>query len=98
MKVIYQCFEAPGAAFPSSHVAIAICTLYFSWRYLPRIRVPHGIVVVLLCLSTVYCRYHYAIDVLAGALTAMTLIPVGNWLYFKFRQRQRLEPAHDRTD
>ena len=98
MKVIYLYFEAPGAAFPSSHVAIAICTLYFSWRYLPRIRVPHGIVVVLLCLSTVYCRYHYAIDVLAGALTAITLIPVSNWLYFKFRQRQRLDPAHDRSD
>jgi len=34
----------------------------------------------------VYCRYHYAVDVLAGALAAAGLIPVGNWLYFRFRQ------------
>ena len=41
---------------------------------------------LLLCLSTVYCRYHYLVDVLAGLLTAAALVPLGNWLYFKFRR------------
>lgn len=81
MAFIYRTFEAPGAAFPSSHVAIAITTLFFSFRYLPRIRFIHLVVVVLLCLSTVYCRYHYVIDVAAGALTAAVLVPIANWLY-----------------
>ena len=31
-------FEAPGAGFPSSHVAVALCTVYFSFRYLRPIR------------------------------------------------------------
>ena len=88
MAVIYRYFEAPGAAFPSSHVAIAIATLYFSNLYLRRIRHAHGVMVVLLCLSTVYCRYHYVVDVFAGALTAAVLIPLGNGLYLKFRQLQ----------
>src|SRR5437660_897436 len=69
MGWIYRGFEAPGAAFPSSHVAAAFCTLFFSFRYLPRIRYAHLAVVLLLCLSTVYCRYHYALDVLAGLVT-----------------------------
>jgi membrane-associated phospholipid phosphatase len=86
MAFIYRVFEAPGAAFPSSHVAIALCTLFFSFRYLRPIRWVHLVVVVLLCLSTVYCRYHYVVDVVAGLLTATILIPLGNWLYLKFRR------------
>jgi membrane-associated phospholipid phosphatase len=83
MAFIYRVFEAPGAAFPSSHVAIALCTVYFSFRYLRPIRYPHLVVAILLCLATIYCRYHYAVDVLAGVLTAAILVPLGNWLYQK---------------
>jgi membrane-associated phospholipid phosphatase len=36
-------------------------------------------------MATIYCRYHYAVDVIAGGLTAAVLIPIGNRLYFKFR-------------
>jgi membrane-associated phospholipid phosphatase len=81
MQLIYRYFEGHGAAFPSSHVAVAICTLYFTWRYLPRRRVLHLSAVVALCFSTVYCRYHYAVDVLAGVLTAAIVIPLGESLY-----------------
>ena len=83
MKLIYDCVETSGAAFPSSHVAVAICTLWFSWRLIPKIRWIHLVVVILLCASTVYCRYHYVVDVFAGALTAAILIPLGEWLYRK---------------
>jgi membrane-associated phospholipid phosphatase len=84
MAWIYQVFEAPGAALPSSHVAVALCTVSFSFRYLRPIRYVHLAVACLLCLSTVYCRYHYVVDVLAGLLTAALVVPLGNWLYFKF--------------
>lgn len=81
MAFIYRVFEAPGAALPSSHVAIALCTVYFSFRYLRAIRYIHLVAAVLLCLATVYCRYHYGIDVLTGILTTAVLLPVANWLY-----------------
>lgn len=88
MRWVYRVFEAPGAALPSSHVAVALCTVYFSFRYLPRIRYVHLAVAVLLCFSTVYCRYHYLLDVVAGLVAAAVLIPMGNWLYFKFDNRR----------
>jgi membrane-associated phospholipid phosphatase len=91
MALIYRMFEGPGAAFPSSHVVIAIATVFFSFRYLRPIRWPHFAVAILLCLATVYCRYHYVVDVVAGVLTAAVLIPLGNWLYFKF-------PADSQTE
>jgi membrane-associated phospholipid phosphatase len=81
MKFIYRHFEAHGAAFPSSHVAISICTLWFSWRYVPRIRYIHLVVVTLLILSTVYCRYHYIVDVFGGAAAVAILMPLGGTLY-----------------
>ncbi len=84
MLLIYRLFEAPGAAFPSSHVAVAISTVVFSFRYLRRIRWIHFAVMILLCASTVYCRYHYVIDVAAGALTAAILVPLANGLYRRF--------------
>lgn len=84
MAWIYHNFESPGAAMPSSHVAIALTTVYFSFRYLPKIRWVHATVALLLCLSTIYCRYHYAIDVFAGVLTTLILLPIGEALYKKF--------------
>lgn len=86
MAWIYRVFESPGAAFPSSHVAIALTTVYFSFRYLPRIRFVHLGVAILLCISTMYCHYHYGVDVIAGALTALLLIPLANKLYFRFEK------------
>ncbi len=88
MKVIYRYFEGHGAAFPSSHVAVAIGTLYFTWRYLPYLRWLHLITVLLLSLSTVYCRYHYAVDVFAGAITAAILLPLGDFIYKKVQKRR----------
>jgi membrane-associated phospholipid phosphatase len=91
MAWVYRVFEAPGAALPSSHVAVALCTVYFSFRYLRPIRYLHLAAAILLCLSTIYCRYHYGLDVLAGVVTAAVVIPLGNWLYFKFEPRLEKE-------
>jgi len=93
MDVVYATFEPSGAAFPSSHVAVAIVTATFSWRYLPRIRVLHWIVVVMLSISTVYCRYHYVADVLAGALAAVVLIPIAERLYRRYGESPTAPPT-----
>lgn len=54
-------------AFPSGHTAVALMTLYYSWRSgekaLGMTLLP---VVTALVISTVYLRYHYVIDVVAG--------------------------------
>ncbi len=84
MAIIYRIFESGGAAFPSSHVAAALCTLFFSWKYLPRVRHLILAATVALSFATVYCRYHYAVDVFAGGATAAVLIPVGEWLYRRY--------------
>jgi len=92
MAVIYELFEAPGAAFPSSHVAVSLCTVYFSFKYLPRIRIIHLVMALLLCASTIYCRYHYIVDVVGGVITVAILLPLGNFLYWKFERKAGPDP------
>ena len=62
-------------AFPSGHTAVALMTLYYAWEkkegLLAGILLP---VASALVFSTVYLRYHYVIDVIAGiALTGVTI-------------------------
>lgn len=55
-----------GAAFPSAHVAGSMVAILASWRYrrwLFWICLPFF---VSMCIATVYGRYHYVADVLAG--------------------------------
>jgi membrane-associated phospholipid phosphatase len=88
IAAIYRALEPAGAAMPSSHVAVALCTVFFSFRYLPKVRYVHLAAAVLLCLSTVYCRFHYAVDMLAGIAVAVVLVPAANWLYWRTESRQ----------
>jgi membrane-associated phospholipid phosphatase len=61
-------------AFPSGHTAVILVTLYFSSKYSKKIFFLFLIPTLGLIFSTVYCRYHYVIDVLAGiALTCLCL-------------------------
>jgi len=91
-----QHLRSTGRGVPQQSRAVALTTVYFSFRYLRPIRFVHLVVALLLCLSTVYCRYHYVVDVVAGVMTAMILVPLGNWLYFRFHKpregRCRPEP------
>lgn len=57
--------------FPSGHVAVALCSLVYAFRAGRKC----GFLMLPLCLgivlSTMWLRYHYVVDVLAGALLAL---------------------------
>lgn len=67
-------------AFPSGHTAIAVIVMVMAFRYQHRLRYPLLFVNTCLVLSTVYLRYHYVIDVIAGILLALWCLGVAFWL------------------
>ena len=69
-----------GNAFPSSHVMLAFVVLVFVFRYFPRLALPLLVCIILMCAGAVYDGYHYALDVVAGALLG---IAVGLWFVRK---------------
>jgi len=57
-------------AFPSGHTAVVLLVLYYARQFVRGLFWPFLPVVVALILSTVYLRYHYVVDVLAGMFLA----------------------------
>jgi len=70
-------------AFPSGHTEVVLIVLLYAWRYrrwyfwlaLPLVS---GLI-----FSTVYLRYHYAVDVIAGVILAPLCVVLASWLYDK---------------
>lgn len=57
-----------GAAFPSSHVSVALAQTLVALRFQTRVGLVLVPVTLLLAAGAVYGGFHYAVDVLAGAL------------------------------
>jgi membrane-associated phospholipid phosphatase len=69
-----------GAAFPSEHVAGSFAALWGAWRHrrwLFWIMLP---LVLCMCVSTVYGRYHYVADIFGGVITGTLGYLIGSWL------------------
>jgi membrane-associated phospholipid phosphatase len=75
-----------GTAFPSSHVAVAATQSVLAVRYFGRIGVLLGILTVALALGAVYGGFHYAVDVLAGAIFGVLVTIVGLTLSKRLRR------------
>lgn len=67
--------------FPSGHTMITVAVLMVAWRRARKLFWFLLPVAVLLIFSTVYCRYHYVVDVLAGIVLAFATVPLGDRLY-----------------
>ena len=72
-----------GAAFPSSHVAVAVGVLLVAWRHDRLVFAGMFPLVVGLTVGTVYGRFHYGVDALSGILLALVVTPLA--LYVKPR-------------
>lgn len=91
-RLIY-CMEAcPRDCFPSGHTEIPLVTLYLAFRFRRHLFWIYLPIVVLLVSSTVYLRYHYVIDVLAGAALAGAVALIGHCLF-----RAEAEESRART-
>jgi membrane-associated phospholipid phosphatase len=55
-------------AFPSGHTQLTLIAMYYGWVHRIPSRVAVTVVGTLLIISTVYLRYHYVVDVIAGTL------------------------------
>jgi membrane-associated phospholipid phosphatase len=69
--------------FPSGHVAVVLVGCYLARHISPAAFRTFTVFAALITFSTVYLRYHYVIDVLAGAVLAIVMIAVTPWIYSK---------------
>lgn len=74
-------------AFPSGHTAVALTVLYLASRFERRLFRLFLPLVCALIFSTVYLRYHYVVDVVAGVLLALITIVIGE-KYYGYREKR----------
>jgi membrane-associated phospholipid phosphatase len=80
-KFIQHFGERPTGAFPSSHVSICLMLLYLSYQYFRKLLFFIAPISILLILSTVYIRAHYAIDVIAALAFSPIVFTISSMLY-----------------
>jgi len=89
--------RATRDVFPSLHVAISSIVLYYAWRRGRALFVITLPLVLANWLSTIYLRYHYLIDVIAGWATAIAAIALAAWILrieaAVLRNRARPQPS-----
>ena len=68
-------------AFPSGHTMITVFCLLVAFREVRRVFRAWLPVALLLVVSTIYCRFHYVVDVIAGLALAFAALPVGERIY-----------------
>jgi membrane-associated phospholipid phosphatase len=70
--------------FPSMHVGISFLVWLYAWRNSRPLFWVLSPLVLSLWISTLYLRYHYLIDVVAGFLLAPASFLLANWLFGRF--------------
>ncbi len=74
--------------FPSGHTEMTLITIAAAIRYRAKsamVIIPLGTGLIF---ATVYMRYHYGIDVIAGALLGVVVLASGRWLEGKLRSKR----------
>jgi membrane-associated phospholipid phosphatase len=78
--------------FPSGHTELTLLVLFYAHRFHTKVfwwLLPLGIGVII---STVYLRYHYVMDVVAGALVAVLVVMIARPLYRALGGNEIWEP------
>ncbi len=73
-------------AFPSLHVAISFVVWLYAYRNSKKLFWILSPLILSLWFSTVYLRYHYLIDVVAGLILAPVSFLLANWLFRRFSE------------
>ncbi|MCA1582839.1 MAG: phosphatase PAP2 family protein [Acidobacteria bacterium] len=84
--------------FPSGHTMLAAAVLFVAYRRARDVFWWLLPVATLLILSTVYCRYHYVVDVIAGLTLAAITVPAGDALYDRITRRLSVERSASGVD
>ena len=70
--IVLDAGSSRGAAFPSSHMAVAVAQTLLTFRFQPKIVArPMALLVTGLGVGAVYGGFHYATDMLAGAVAGV---------------------------
>ena len=84
--------NAQRDVFPSGHTMMTVIAAILAFEYKLKIRYYVFCAGMLLILATVYLRYHYLIDLVAGAFLVFPCLLTANRIYAVFRRNVSADP------
>jgi membrane-associated phospholipid phosphatase len=90
MHFILEVAETETGAFPSSHVGLGTVFLILIYKYFKKFSWMFFLLYILLILSTIYIKAHYAIDTLAGIITGILFYFSGKFIFKRFSEKNSL--------
>jgi hypothetical protein len=93
-ELIRRRAQYPGASLPSPHCAYATVLWLTAWRHRRRLALALAPVLATLYVATVYGRFHYAADAVAGIVTGVAALVAASWLGRRFAANACRRNAH----
>ena len=93
MSFIYRSSAHEGAAFPSTHAIVSLVIALFSLRRARPLAPLFCVNAALVFAATIYCGYHYVVDILAALAYVAALYPAGLRLYASLGTAARVQEA-----
>jgi membrane-associated phospholipid phosphatase len=85
-NTLYPAANVQRDVFPSGHTQVTLIVILLAFRYRARTRWLLGITGTLLIIATVYLRYHYVIDLIAGGLFTWLTFELGAYIDERWTQ------------
>ena len=79
--------KAQRDIFPSGHTMMTLVMIHYSFRCQARVRYLILVVGILVITGAVYLRYHYVVDIIAGAVFAIFCLLTSRAVYLFIRKR-----------
>jgi len=92
-RVLNQLEAAHYDCFPSGHAELTLLACWSSRRISMKLFAAFSVYSLAIVFATVYLRYHYTVDVLAGAVLAAALLVAAPIIYAAALNRERRRPG-----
>ena len=73
---------------PSGHTMMTLMNMILAFRFRSKLRWVFLIMGCSLIFSTIYLRYHYVVDVIAGIVLALVALGLESWIHTFLRSKK----------
>lgn len=87
-KSIAPALQMHRNCMPSGHTMMTLMNMILAFRFRSKLRWVFFVMGCSLIFSTVYLRYHYVVDVIAGIILALVSLRLESWIHTFLRSRQ----------
>ncbi len=93
-KSIAPALQMHRNCMPSGHTMMTLMNMILAFRFRSKLRWVFFIMGCSLIFSTVYLRYHYVVDVIAGIILALVALGLESWIHSFLRSKKLVKPIN----